>query len=361
MLIDAVRLSGWVPGLNALKFSDDYEVDLPSTDCDDGEGHFETALISVATLFTVQRLADAYNSLWKAASFNAYGVFCAEHPGAIEIVKNLQQLVTASLAHADSPPERSNDEEEEADQYPDGDSDGKDPELSHAQRQSMTPLDNQPSWHSRSNHDLTSMPPSQLGTKKAFQSVIHVCECNSQIISLDLFNRYPLLRAPLILNRGPTAPTGTDAVVTDAKKAMVDVAALINSANFSHLQQQQTSCIGACLPASATVLTFIRTLRPCTLAGSLDVVRVPALKAKYLAAFLYEGGFLALANVIRGPWYELRYWFSLEGFELYDTADDDPLLPYSFHLYNQVHEFEITAYEVTCLGDGSAPGWSALW
>jgi hypothetical protein len=54
MLINAVRLSGWVPGLNALEFSDDYEVDLPSTDCDDGEEHFETALISVATLFTAQ-------------------------------------------------------------------------------------------------------------------------------------------------------------------------------------------------------------------------------------------------------------------------------------------------------------------
>ncbi|KAH9967019.1 hypothetical protein BGW80DRAFT_1254627 [Lactifluus volemus] len=218
MLIDAVRLSGWVPGLNALEFSDDYEVDLPSTDCDDGEEHFETALISVATLFTAQ-----------AASFKAYGVFCAEHPGAIEIVKNLQHL----------------------------------------------------------------------------------------------FNRYPLLLAPLILNRGPTAPTGTDAVITDAKKVMVDVAALVDSANFSHLQQQQMSRIGACLSAPATVLTFICTLSPCTLAGSLDMVRVPALKAKYLATFLYEGGFLALAKVICGLWYELWYQFSLKGFELYDAADDD--------------------------------------
>ncbi|KAH9955382.1 hypothetical protein BGW80DRAFT_1467116 [Lactifluus volemus] len=49
-----------------------------------------------------------------------------------------------------------------------------------------------------------------------------------------------------------------DAVVTDAKKAMADVAALVDSANFSHLQQQQTSRIGACLSAPATVLTFIR-------------------------------------------------------------------------------------------------------
>ncbi|KAH9972503.1 hypothetical protein BGW80DRAFT_1252770 [Lactifluus volemus] len=109
----------------------------------------------------------------------------------------------------------------------------------------------------------------------------------------------------------------------DAKKVMVDVAALVDSAKFSHLQQQQMSRIGVCLSAPATVLTFICTLSPCTLAGSLDVVQVPALKAKYLAAFLYEGGFLALAKVIRGPWYELRYRFSLKGFELYDAADDD--------------------------------------
>ncbi|KAH9967020.1 hypothetical protein BGW80DRAFT_1340990, partial [Lactifluus volemus] len=92
MLIDAIRLSGWVPGLNALEFSDDYEVDLPSTDCDDGEEHFETTLISVATLFTAQ-----------AASFKAYGVFCAEYPGTIEIVKNLQQLTWNCHMHSDSP------------------------------------------------------------------------------------------------------------------------------------------------------------------------------------------------------------------------------------------------------------------
>jgi hypothetical protein len=53
------------------------------------------------------------------------------------------------------------------DQYPDGDSDGKDPELSHAQRQSMTPLDNQPSWHSRSNHDLMKHAAFTAGNKES--------------------------------------------------------------------------------------------------------------------------------------------------------------------------------------------------
>jgi RhoGEF domain len=294
-----------------------------------------------------KRLADAYKFLWKAATFDAYGVFCAEHPGAIEIVKNLQrkrpvewdaferrctELVVASLAHADSPPERFNDEEEEAssrDQYPDGDSDGKDPELSHVQRQPMAPLENHPSWRSRSNYDLTKHTTFTAGKDGNKESLserdprLRMQFTDYLIKPVQRICRYPLLLAPLTLNRGPTAPTGTDAVVTDAKKAMADVAALVDNANFSHLQQQQTSRIGARLSAPATVLPFIRTLSPCTLAGSLDVVRVPALKAKYLAAFLYEGGFLALAKVIRGPRYELRYWFSLEGFELYDATDDD--------------------------------------
>jgi hypothetical protein len=108
-----------------------------------------------------------------------------------------------------------------------------------------------------------------------------------------------------------------------AKQAMMDAAALVDNANFSHSQLQQTSRIGTRLSAPPTVLPFIRSLSPCVLAGSVDVVRAPALKAKYLAAFLYEGGFLALAKVIRGPRYDLRYWFSLEGFELSDAANEN--------------------------------------
>jgi hypothetical protein len=54
MLTDAIRLSGWVTGLNALEASEDYEVEPPSTDSEDDEERFENALISVATLFTAQ-------------------------------------------------------------------------------------------------------------------------------------------------------------------------------------------------------------------------------------------------------------------------------------------------------------------
>jgi hypothetical protein len=175
--------------------------------------------------------------------------------------------------------------------------------------------------------------------------------------------KYPLLLGALTHERRPQAPTEADAVVMNARQAMMDVAALVDNANLSHLQLQQTARISTRLSAPAAVLAFIRTLSTCVLAGSLDVVRTPALKAKYLAAFLYDGGFLALAKVNRGPRYELRYWFSLEGFELNDANNDDrespsrkhtqgteesrwtpsALLPYSFRLCNHSHEFEIAA------------------
>jgi RhoGEF domain len=284
--------------------------------------------------------------LWKAATFNAYGVFCAEHPGAIEIVKYLQRkrplewdaferrctaLVAASLAHVDGLPERRNSEEEEAsskDQYPDADSDGKDPELSHVQQQPTTSLDNYSSWRSRSNHDL-KRAVFTIGKDTKKENLVErdprlrMQFTDYLIKPVQRICRYHLLLAPLTLERGPKVPTGADAVVMGARQAMADVAALVDNANFSHLQQQQTSRISARLSAPVTVLAFIRTLSPCTLAGSLDVVRAPVLKAKYLAAFLYEGGFLAFAKVTRGPRYELRYWFSLEGFELCDATDDD--------------------------------------
>lgn len=175
--------------------------------------------------------------------------------------------------------------------------------------------------------------------------------------------KYPLLLGTLTYERRPQVPTEADAVVMDAKQAMMNVAALVDNANLSHLQLQQTLRISTRLSAPATVLTFIRALSTCVLAGSLDVVHAPTLKAKYLAAFLYDGGFLALAKVTRGPRYELRFWFSLEGFELNEADNDDresqsqkhtqgaeeyqwmppALLPYSFRLCNQSHEFEIAA------------------
>jgi tetratricopeptide (TPR) repeat protein len=54
MLTDAIRVSGWVTGLNALEATQEFGSDPLITDSEDAEGCFENALISVATLFTAQ-------------------------------------------------------------------------------------------------------------------------------------------------------------------------------------------------------------------------------------------------------------------------------------------------------------------
>jgi hypothetical protein len=286
--------------------------------------------------------------LCKAPTFNVYEAFCAEHPGAIEIVKSLQrkrpvewdaferrctELIAANLGHADdSPRERDGaaGEEEETEQYPDPYTNDQHEEQPHGLRP-PTSLDNSPPslrGRPRSNHDLKRAAlTNSKDTKKdkiaERDPRLRLHFTDYLIKPVQRICKYPLLLGPLTLERRPRSFSGADAIVIDAKQAMTDAAALVDSANFSHLQLQQTSRIGARLSAPAAVLAFIRTLSPCALAGSLDVVRAPALKAKYLAAFLYEGGFLALAKVNRGPRYDLRYWFSLEGFELSDTMDRD--------------------------------------
>jgi len=214
---------------------------------------------------------------------------------------------------------------------PDADINGQDEELLHCQQLPTTSLDNNPSsswWHSHSSHDLTRVAvTSSKDTKKEIVAErdprLRLQFEDYLIKPVQRICKYPLLLGTLTHERRPQALNGADAIVVDAKQAMTDAAALVDDANFSHFQLQQTSRISARLSAPAAVLAFIRSLSPCTLAGSLDVVRAPALKAKYLAAFLYEGGFLALAKVNRGPRYELRYWFSLEGLEVSDTADDN--------------------------------------
>lgn len=287
----------------------------------------------------------------KAATFNVYEAFCAEHPGAIEIVKSIQrkrpvewdaferhctELLAANLIPDDgSPQERDSAAEKEEDtslgeRYPDADSNVQDEEVLHCQQLPTTSLDNNsplPWGYSHSSHDLTRVAvTSSKDTKKenfAERDPRLRLQFEDYLIKpVQRICKYPLLFGSLTHERRPQALNGADAIVMDAKQAMTDAAALVDNANFSHLQLQQTSRISARLSAPAPVLAFIRSLSPCTLAGSLDVVRAPALKAKYLAAFLYEGGFLALAKVNRGPRYDLRYWFSLEGFEVFDTTDD---------------------------------------
>lgn len=98
----------------------------------------------------------------------------------------------------------------------------------------------------------------------------------------------------------------------------------------SHHHQQQYSH----RPTGLTP-TFVASLGPCMLAGALDVVHHPAGRAKYLATFVYGGGYVILAKVTKGGGerggggmgmgraYEPRHWFSLRGFEVVEVDEDE--------------------------------------
>ncbi|KAH7931233.1 Dbl homology domain-containing protein [Leucogyrophana mollusca] len=96
---------------------------------------------------------------------------------------------------------------------------------------------------------------------------------------------------------------------------------------------------------------FLSSLGPCHLAGSLDVIHYHAnysgsggtVKAKYLGAFLYPGGYLVLVKVAKGRVYEPKHWFCLSGFDLVDAKTDDALLPSWFRLSCKGHVFELAA------------------
>ncbi|KIL00040.1 hypothetical protein PAXRUDRAFT_8466 [Paxillus rubicundulus Ve08.2h10] len=97
--------------------------------------------------------------------------------------------------------------------------------------------------------------------------------------------------------------------------------------------------------------TFLSSLGPCHFSGSLDVIhcdasnmaRLGTVRAKYLGAFLFPGGFLVLVKVAKPKAYEPKHWFSLKGFDLVDSNTDDALLPSWFRLSSKGHTFEFAA------------------
>ncbi|KAL5529980.1 hypothetical protein ACEPAF_6237 [Sanghuangporus sanghuang] len=70
-------------------------------------------------------------------------------------------------------------------------------------------------------------------------------------------------------------------------------------------------------------------------------------KVKYLAAFLYVGGYIVLAKTPKAGVYEPRHWFALtdESIEVVDVREEKALLPCSFHLIFHAtgHRLELAA------------------
>ncbi|KAI0065895.1 hypothetical protein BV25DRAFT_1605334 [Artomyces pyxidatus] len=290
MLLNAVRNAGWAPGISALTGEDP-----PDPPDDDQQNQIvEQAIAGVTAVFTSQ-----------AALFDAYESFCATHYNALDIVRRVQRrwptewdayerrcadLATTLPASTNEP-------------------------ATPARRHSMSSLAPNPN-HLPPRPGLTRMRSSRTLHPARLQLLDYLIKPVQRIC------KYPLLLAPL-------APPG------DAEQggvaAMKRVAALVDTAHATHAAQQQAARILTRLEAPPSVREFVMSAGEVLLAGALDVVceREGCVKAKYLGAFLFAGGFVLFVKATRGARYEARHWIEARGVH---DREDEMLLPCSFRI-----------------------------
>ena len=188
---------------------------------------------------------------------------------------------------------------------------------------------------------------SELGKDKG---VKHIAFADYLIKPIQRICKYPLLLDQLLPSkvlRSQTSPEGRSdvhVVVESAAQAMRHVATSVDEARHRQDIATQSSLIfsrislglasTSTIPSSLVqILTqdFLLSLGTCILSGSLDVMhyhptrplgQISNIKAKYLGAFLYSGGYLILVKVCKGRKYVPRHWFSLIDFEVSDVEDD---------------------------------------
>lgn len=195
--------------------------------------------------------------------------------------------------------------------------------------------------------------------------------------------KYPLLldqllpskaiRALSVQNGGPAdGSCRVDIIVESAAQAMRHVATSVDEARRKQDIAVQSGLIltrvCAGLPpassSSSQVITsdFLTSLGTCLLSGSLDVMSyspdrplgfTSSIKAKYLGAFLYAGGFLIFVKAFKGKKYEPRHWFSLIDFTVVDVDNEVGMfiLPLGFHeaIFN-VFSYAALFYQVILWG-----------
>jgi hypothetical protein len=140
----------------------------------------------------------------------------------------------------------------------------------------------------------------------------------------------------------------TESLVTHACEAMREVVNSVNDDRRKHEDRWKAFLIASrTIPSPATLSSLpphsqltseaLMTLGNCLMCGALDVIyhRPTAsgiTKAKYLGAFLYELGYLALVKVGKGKTYEPQHWFPLKDFDVLDLNDDDGEFQSRLHL-----------------------------
>lgn len=159
--------------------------------------------------------------------------------------------------------------------------------------------------------------------------------------------KYPLLLDQLRAKRKQLGAEPELGAIESACGAMRAVVAQVDRASERQTHQVRSALIiSRLVPSSASSPTssegpeercaqitaeFLHSLGVCLLAGALEVIYPQSsggLRGKYLAAFLYVGGYLVLAKIPKGgKVYEPRHWFTLNGFEIVDEEEDDGQSP----------------------------------
>ena len=219
----------------------------------------------------------------------------------------------------------------------------------HKRAKSLTSLDGTARpLRSRSTMTIDSMvSPSEPRRDKG---VRRIAFADYLIKPIQRICKYPLLLDQLLpskalrLQTSPEGRSDVHVVVESAAQAMRHVATSVDEARHRQDIATQSSLIfsrislglasTSALPSPLVQILnqdFLLSLGTCVFSGSLDVMhyhptrplgQTSNIKAKYLGAFLYSGGYLILVKVCKGRKYVPRHWFSLIDFEVSDVEDD---------------------------------------
>ena len=336
----------------------------------------------------------------QASRFNLYEHFCSGHPEALEVVRKIQQqspiewdAFEQHAAYLASHPFDSLYGEQAVPQKATKPSNSLSSQsyASHEERMRCLTLHNTLTMKPRR---AISLDTPHHGVKEKESNLLRLSLTDYLIKPVQRICKYPLLLSQLKTTRriGPanrgrsgrgSLQLDVNVIVESAMQAMRLVVSAVDEARHRQDIYTQSSLIVSRIsltlasplpapttasdaPSSPLTSTFLTSLGACVLVGSLDVMHYPAtsttIKAKYLGAFLYMGGYFVLVKVRKGKVYEPRHWFSLIGFELTDVADEEgtscvflhgfhfslhatvvAMLPCSFRLSCNSHRFELAA------------------
>lgn len=162
--------------------------------------------------------------------------------------------------------------------------------------------------------------------------------------------RYPILIQSL--RQSKTHSERIDAALVQALQSMHAVTTRVDEAQRVSEETRKSKLIMDRIETHSVVSDeFLRSLDNCILAGPLDVAYHhhvynpidPPIRVRYMAAFLFAGGYLIFAKVSKNRSYRIKHWFNASSFEIVDIPEEEALVPHAFRLSSLDHHFEIAA------------------